>query len=483
MKIKRQMPVIVIILMLCLFTTTSCGENPKDTPSEHSTDSAAVEEMTEEQLVYDELEKENFNRTFTILTREVMLTQYKAENLGEGLASDIIYERNVTLAEDFGITFAYVSVNEGATDSEMKKQIAGGLDDYDMYCGNKLSFGSCAVNNYCYNLNTIASLDLSEEWWDQSCYENLTISGKTYVITGDIDPESMLYTSCLVFNKKMVSDMQKSVDQLFEIAQNGQWTLDAMYEYGQNATIDLNGDGIMKYTDDRYNLAGWAYDVPYDLFWGAGGRFVSVKDGTPELAYTPEKISDVYEKVYKIIIEQGAYYDSKNYMSSYNLFCDGRAMFLDINLSKIATHGITEMEDPYGILPTPKYDANQSEYLSFVNGYTPLAMIAKTETEPEFVGCIMEAMARYNYDRLTPNLYNVATKLQNAQDPKSAEMVDLIVRNRVFDLAYMVDWSISNLAREQLENGQIEIASVVKRQERSTISSLNRLLKSYAKHN
>ena len=140
------------------------------------------------------------------------------------------------------------------------------------------------------------------------------------------------------------------------------------------------------------------------------------------------------------------------------------------------------MSDPYGILPVPKYDANQKEYLSFVNGATPFVMVAKTEADADFVGTILEAMSTFNYDRVTPMLFQVATKLQAAQDPESSAMVDYIVRNRIWDLGYFADWNITNLVRLNLVSGKAEIAGDLAAQAKATSRSLSTLLRAYSKH-
>lgn len=104
-------------------------------------------------------------------------------------------------------------------------------------------------------------------------------------------------------------------------------------------------------------------------------------------------------------------------------------------------------------------------------------MLAKNESDSAFVGAIMEAMATYNYGKVTPNMFQVVTKLQAAQDPASAEMVDLIIRNRVFDLGYFADLGVSNLVRDSLIAGRQEIASGLKSGRKAAERSLELLLK------
>ena len=478
---KKSLTLVLALLMLLsvVATAASCG-----TPDDEK-ETTAGEQITEEvtESAYSTVEKKDYDRTFSILTRSDMLEQFKVEEITGDLLEDAIYERNASIAADFGITFEYQDMAYDQVNTELRTQASSNLDDYDLYTGHKSSFTSCAQNNYCYNLGAITTMDLSQPWWDQNCINNLTIDDKTYLVTGDIDPASMLISACFVFNKKMMSELGKSVDELNALTRNGEWTLDVMYEYGKDVSFDLNGDGKLEYTSDRFNLTSWMMDVPYSLYYGAGGNFVTIIDGTPELTYTTEQVTGIYEKIFKVIIEQNGYYvtDPNLYPTTYEVFHSGRALFCDITLAKI-TDFVSDMADPYGILPIPKYDTNQQEYLSFVNGATPFVMVSKSEQDPEFVGTILEAMATFNYDRVTPKLFQVATKLQAAQDPESAAMVDYIVRNRIWDLGYYADWNITNLVRLKLMDGNDQIAADLKKQGAQATRGLKTLLNNYAKH-
>ena len=474
----------VLMLMSVLLTAVACGQTQEsDDPKGTAASTTRGEQETERPSAYDTVEKENFDREFVIMTRTDTLDEFYIEDLTGDLLDDLIYARNVAVSNDFGVEFVYYDKSYDQVMNEMKTQVTSGLDDYDLYTGHKYAFGACAQNNYCYNLGLITSMDLTGEWWDQACFENLTIEDKTYLITGDIDPASMLNSACFVFNKKMMTEMGKNVDELNELTSNGGWTLDVMYEYGKDVTFDLNGDGKIEYTADRFNLTSWMMDVPFSLYYGAAGNFVTIVDGTPELTYTAEQVTGIYEKIYKVIVEQQAYFvtDLNQYATTYDVFTAGRAMFCDMSLAKITTF-LSEMDDPYGILPVPKYDTNQPEYLAFVNGSTPLVMVGKTEADPEFVGTIVEAMATYNYDNVTPQLFEVATKLQAAQDPASAAMVDYIVRNRIWDLGYYADWAITNVVLNSLKEGKESIASSLDSQSKAAKRALTLLIKSYEKH-
>ncbi len=499
---KRLTSLLLAALMAAgtLFTAVSCADTQDadkesatsaetvgaTAPGETTPSGAESGTVTETETVpaYDTVEKEKFNREFVFLTRKERLPDMYVEEITNDLLDDSIYERNVKICEDFGITLDYVTTDCAGDQvaALLQRQVSSNLDEFDAFFGNKLAYNSCVTGNYCYNLSQVNALGLDNPWWDQNCYENLSVGGKTYVLNGDINPFSMIMASCFVYNKSLMEDMGKSVTTLNDLARDGEWTLDAFLQYTQDATADLNGDGVIDVDNDRYCFSAWSYDAPYSMFYGAGGLFVENVNGTPELTYKNEDIIAIYEKIFDIVVGAKANYasDLADYNKVYDIFADGRALFCDVTLGKIELY-FSEKDINYGILPVPKYDAAQEDYISFINGATGLVMMAKTEKDPAFAGTILEAMAAYNYDNVTPNLFRVVTKLQTAQDPESSAMVDIILRNTVYDLGYFCDFEITNLVRDQLAAGDAEIAAALKRKERVTAKALTALMESFEK--
>ena len=483
MKNAKRVASLLLALLLgvsLLLTAVSCGESTEDPVGSDDATASGTQAETETVSPYDKLDKEPYDREFSVLVRDDCVDDFVVEGMKGDVLGDSLYERNTVVSEDFGVTFAfnYQGNSYSAVNEAVKQQVNGGLDDYDTFIGHKYSFTNLAMSNYLYDMGKIASIDLSGDWWDQGCYENLTVGGHTYVMTGDILPDSsMRISSCMVFDKDLMVELNKSVEELNDTAKNGGFTLDVLNTYCKDVTLDLNGDSKLNYLDDRYCLTGWKMAAPYALFYGAGGMFVTIEDGTPEVTYTDEKVTGIYEKLYSLIVDGNAYHvtNEAQYDTMFDVFTEGRALFSTMTLRLISQY-LSEMEDAYGILPEPKFDTYQEEYLSFVNGSTSLVMIAKTEEDPEFVGTVMEAMATYNYTHVTPNMFQVVTKLQAAQDPESAAMVDLIIRNRVFDLGYFADLGVTNLVRDSLISERLEIASSLQSGRKAAERALTKLL-------
>ena len=481
---KKALSTILALLLVgsTLLSMAACGDTQDDPQDTHAATTEPAE--TEELQAYDTIDKQEYNRDFVLYLREDWTEQFMADAYKGDLLGDAIYERNTTVSEDFGVAFKYYTGTYEKINSDMRLQVSGGLDEYDLYESHLASFSSCAQSGYCYNMANVDTLDLTADWWDQACVENLSINGKSYMITGDIDPKTMLTSSCVAVNKKLMQDQKMNVNELYELAENGDWTLDALYDYCKDVTLDLNGDDTIDYKNDRYGFVGWSADASFALFYGAGGRFVTVTDGIPELNYSVENITNIYEKIYKVVVAQQGYYavDPNESSEPYNVFIAGRALFCDVNLRKLDSMGITDMADPYGILPSPKYDVNQSEYLGFINGSVPMVMVANNNKDVDFVGHILDAMAAFNYDKVTPILFEVSTKLQAAQDPDSAAMVDYIIRNHIYDLAYFGDFGLPILIHNGLSSKQDSIASSFKTQEKIANKTLSNIINAYNRH-
>ena len=117
-------------------------------------------------------------------------------------------------------------------------------------------------------------------------------------------------------------------------------------------------------------------------------------------------------------------------------FKNGQAMLLGYNMSGIITY-LRDMKDDYGIIPMPKYDENQSEYLTYGSPWGPCGVAVPVTVSNErsgMVGTAMEMMAYLSYTTVGTEMYDVTLKEKVSRDEKSKEMLDMIYRDIIFDL-------------------------------------------------
>ena len=90
-------------------------------------------------------------------------------------------------------------------------------------------------------------------------------------------------------------------------------------------------------------------------------------------------------------------------------------------------------------------------------------------------------MARYNYENVSTKMFEIVTKLQSVRDQDSSEMVEYIIRNRVFDSAYFFDLAVSNVVLEQLKTGKPEISAQLTSTKKTSKTELRGILRKMSK--
>lgn len=93
----------------------------------------------------------------------------------------------------------------------------------------------------------------------------------------------------------------------------------------------------------------------------------------------------------------------------------------------------------YGIIPYPKWDVNQNDYYTIVDGGFSALAIPKTVAELEMVGTVIEALCAETYRSVIPVYYDKALKEKGTRDEESKEMIDFVISKRVFDFGYVFD--------------------------------------------
>ncbi|MBR4013810.1 MAG: hypothetical protein IKJ00_05890 [Clostridia bacterium] len=127
-------------------------------------------------------------------------------------------------------------------------------------------------------------------------------------------------------------------------------------------------------------------------------------------------------------------------------FKGGKSIFLAHQLECAMFH-LRDMEGDYAIIPYPKADTDQKQYISNINHWCDCFVsvpLSVSDERAEFVGFMMEAMAAYSRDNLYPFIYGSVLKYQRVNDPQSSAMIDVIMDGIVID--YAVCFDIGGLA-------------------------------------
>ena len=404
---------------------------------------------------------------------------------------DALYRRNDKLESAYGITINTLLETEYTIlGDKVAKDVSSGNGEYDIVYQHMVNAATnLAVNNYLIDLDELEYVDSDQIWWDQDAKEGFTIGNHQFLTVGDLVPHTMLYSACLAFNKNHFDD--QSLEYPYELARDGAWTLGELNALTKDQTKDVNGDGKIELKNDYYGMSSWHLAGPFNFFFGAGATFFTKDaDNYPVYSVDQDKIQSIYDKVYTTFMTNNSLYitDVSIHTEAYKIFTEGRALFVSCSLTQIANseYGFKDMADEYGVLPQPKYDTAQEDYMSFVNGAASVVVVPKSlgEDRLDFVGYMMEALASSSYYMVTDTLYDKVAKSKNVRDAESAEMVDIIIRNRVFDFGYAHFFSkgypCAVLFQTCLDAKNDSVASAIKRVKDKTMEKdIDKILEVY----
>lgn len=485
MQIKNSKKIILLILTFILIMTIICTAGCKDentkTPensddSTTSDDENIAEETTADKILYDKVPELDFDGyNFRILIGTFGLdgqTLFPEEQIGE-ILNDTIFARNRKIEERFNITLATHIVDLGSLQPAIRKDVKSDSDSYDEYMQIDRYAYTSASEHLLYPVSDLPYVDLTRPYWCYLPNKQLTVANKLYF--GFSDEMLTFFEAALplYFNKKLAQNL--GIEDLYGVVRAGNWTYDKFFETAKLAVKDTDGDGQI--TDaDCWGIAGDG-DTTYYCFWNCAGLY-SVEKDENDIPYfaIPEnpKFFDIGEKVIDAFnAKVGLLMNShKTKLPSYggpatrsaesqnakvSLFRNGHSLFMIGTISEMVK--LRDMPDDFGVLTFPKYTADQSQYYTRVYGGFPF-VVPTTVQKPEIVGAVMEAMACESRNTVIPAYYESSLQNKYSRDTDTAEMLDLIMDTRLYDLGDTIWYDQIRLSyTEVFEKGEHAFAS------------------------
>ncbi|MHC1694271.1 MAG: extracellular solute-binding protein [Eubacteriales bacterium] len=480
---KKTSGLIIPITLIMSILLSACGTADNKTTTQETTAGGTQQETTQEATsalsTVEQKDYEGYVFKIVSTNQDNRHVDIVAESENGVILNDLVFRRNSAIEEKYNITIQAEDMDFGSINSMIKKNVAAGDNSYDLYFSNATAYSLASEGNL-LALNDMPGLDIKKPWWDQNAIADMSIGGNIYMLTGDITPTGLLTSECILFNKKLFKD--NNIEFPYETAFAGKWTLDEMTRICTDLTKDVNGDGKFKDKDDIFSFTCW-FDNAHAMFYGAGGKFIA-KDSQdiPSLDWNIGTYSSIYTKIYNLVIGTNANYSTSDHEYSFKVFNEGRAFFCGITFQKIEAF-LRDMEDDFGVLPMPKFDESQARYQTDVSGAGSMIVIPITTADPEMVGTITQALAAGAYDSITPSLYDVIVSVKNLRDEESAEMVQMIIRNRVFDMAHMYAIPGDDFVYDLLKKKSTDVTSYFEEKTSKAQTALDKLVESFLNNN
>lgn len=439
----------ILALLLALLTVAlplaACGDGEAEV-----TDGDKSAETRDPNLP-DIPEDLNLSGDFNILVSGNMnRNDFEADENSSTTVEVAIYRRNEAIRQAYGvnvtnhdITSFGSSSGSGTGFSTIYNNYMAGDARYDAAMIGTYDVATLAYNGLIWDLNSLPYIDLTKEYWDQKANEDLAVGGKMFYTTGDISIVDNIYTQALIFNKDIVSDYE--LDDPYELVRNNEWTLEKFSSLVKQIGQDVDQNGAYN-EKDMYGLLTWN-DPMLSVLASAGEKIASVNEnGEIELTFYNERVVNLYDKFEDLVFDQGHVfnyqYDNATGKKSAQgvwdtwrdaMFNENRAAFYFNALSVVERHRDSEVD--FGILPYPKFDATQEEYGHNVSAYHTQFLCIPVLTENYArSAAVVELLAYYGKQYLTPAYYEKTLYGQYVRDEESTEMLDIIFATRVYDI-------------------------------------------------
>ena len=478
---------LAIALSLLLFFSACSNNSPVSSDPTPTPDAAPAEENIE--AVVAETEPDypppdvsglDYNgKPLTFIAPEWSTIRYQySEDLNGEAVNDAAFNRRVEVENAINTKIEWVWSTDAQCHGEVLRTVKAGDDAYQIaYTHCIYGISDYATGGALYDLYALPHTDFAAPWWSGSMMEDFRIGAKLYYAAGDLILQS---APCTLFNKTIASDY--NLPDHYELVRNGEWTYDRFLEYASSVSRDVNGDG----TIDVHDQTGYTGDLTErscDIIFFCGEHCTKATDEGLELVFWSDKVVELFEKTY-------AYFMNSDLSNGYFRFYDndqqgfeeGLALYTFYSVAGIA--GLRDYDVDFGILPGPKYNEAQEQYVS--NPWPCFVCVPITITDPDLTGAVLELFCYYSKDIQTAFNENLI-RGKSTRDEESLEMLDLITEGLTCDIggSYLgfdsAFHKIYYCFYELMPNHNENIASHYESAQKPVVKTLERLYKQILK--
>ncbi len=487
MKLKKTLAFLLAVQMLLLSGVACSNEKDDETETqaketEVETEAKEAETTFDRNSVSDNLPELTFGgKDFRFVVNEGEIFQLVSDDTsGVGL-DNAIYQRNQRVQDRFEVVIK-AEYTLGKESQDVINSYAQAGEHIAEVCDHWHRMG-LTLPCYYLTLNWLdmPHIDWSKPWWNQKSNEDSTINGKLWTVTGDLAVTAMQDTWAIAFNMDLIKDWGYTSDQFYQLVLDGEWTLDKFIEIGSSMYKDANGDNmenegdIFGYVVNATNRTmPWVTSLGEKFFTKTeDGLGVEVTLGTEKIYSALEKLINFHHNVigthsYHLEDRMGTYDQAKAdecATKPIEIFTAGNAALFPTTFEPCYTE-FRELNFSYGMLPFPKYDTAQEEYLTVPEyDFSIYSLPYTLPTEDyDMVGVIMEALMAESWKTVSVAYYDEALKGAYSADATTAEVIDIIMNGRVYDWGYQIaqfidTYKVPYLFCYMINDNDIDLAS------------------------
>lgn len=478
---KKLLTALLTAILLVVSLSSCASKN-----NQNNTESTSSNEKKPGNIYYQEdgLPEKNFNGAdFVFLTATDItggeMTSMDSEDVSDPLVSSI-HLRTQYVEDRFSVDISDYRKHYSETYSAIYTSVNAQDYAFDACYGFITWMFPLSIDGCFTEYADIPYVDLSKEWWDQGAKKAFSIGNRIFYMTGDANMFYNDYTWVLYFNKEILKEIQEN--EPYDLVDSGDWTIDEMYRLGVKAVKNLDSDPTIDPNTDRVGMVTHQYTANA-LVYGCNELFFQKNsEDLPEISFESNRFQNVCEKVTQLFHNDNFMYDTtENNGNGANIedtFSSGRALFCGEVLQ--CARRYRGMETDFGILPYPKYDSEQKDYITYsLEMVYPVAIPSYfTSSDLEKAGIILEAMQSASHNSVMSAYFDAAlTSKRFLRDERSEDMLKIIFDTRCYPLATMKDFGgcVSQIVYNIRTNNP-SFSSFIASNKSKTVGEINELI-------
>ncbi len=416
-----------LLLLAMLLSLAACGNATVETEATADTNAAvtdtAAADVEETRPMHKVAETDFGGVKFNIAYPDWQGYRhyfFADEATGDAM-NDAIFTRTINVEEYLNVDITQEDVGSiSDVVTQVKNTVTAGDDMFSMallHCIQGVS--ALPTGGYIYNLDTLPNLDMEADWWNRAQMDVLRLGKNTYYGVSDY---MIPCPYVIFFNKEMVEN--RNMDNPYDLVYEGKWTLDKFVSMATSVTQDVNGDGQYTTDDDIVGVTTNEASKYIPFMTGADQFITSTgEDGKIHLDMNNERTFKIVETLHKLMETKGTTHQGPTDTEE-DVFPMGSGRLL-FRLSSIVTAEVyRDVEVDIGLLPYPKYDEAQENYVS--QDWGGLMCVPATIGDPEMVGSVIELLSWESANDVIPAYFDVTLSGKLARDEDSRNMLELL---------------------------------------------------------
>ncbi len=287
------------------------------------------------------------------------------------------------------------------------------------------------------DLRSVPYLHLSAEYYNARITDAATAGDAIYAVSGSacLNPD---YLSCVFVNRDLAEKC--GLENVYDLVNSGDWTWDKFFELSNVAASmeDTYGNGTSLSTAAFADLASHSMGIAY-----VTNPIHSLPTVDYMNRYRSEASNTVVDKLLAYIGGERAFVSTEDSLGAVSSFYSGNMLFYTDRL--YCMQWIYDSGVNWGILPIPKYSAEETGYASLLASEAPVFCVLKNTLSYETSGLLIEALnvAAYGY---TEAAYVEKCMHEYLRDNASIAMLELICQTSSTDFAHMYSSGFDYLA-------------------------------------